>query len=91
MRLLLYGDEVEILRRNYKHTWSSNFEFPQKYITHQTAICFNPRTRNVTGHKKNGLTVNRPTHKHVFDEIVKRITFFNWHKILTKVCLNPAA
>jgi len=21
MRLLLYGDEVEILRRNYKNTW----------------------------------------------------------------------
>jgi uncharacterized protein YsxB (DUF464 family) len=37
-RLLLYGDEVEILRRNYKNTWSSNFEFPQKYITHQIAI-----------------------------------------------------
>ena len=49
MRLLLSGDEVEILRRNYRNTWSGNFEFPQKCITHQTAMCFNPRTRNFTG------------------------------------------
>ena len=54
MRLLLHDDEVKILRKNYKKksTWSSNFEFPQKYITHQIAIYFNSRTRNFTGQKK---------------------------------------
>ena len=49
-----------------RNTCSSNFEFQQKYIAHQTAICFNPRTRNFTGQKKKtGLTFTTPTSKHV--------------------------
>jgi hypothetical protein len=83
MRLLLYGDEAEILRRNYKHTWSSNIEFPQKCITHHTEICFLTHGHAILQDtEKNGLAVNRPTHKHVFDEIVKGIKFCN--KMFTK-------
>jgi hypothetical protein len=93
MRLLLYGDEAEMLRRNYKTTWQSNFEFPQKYITRQTAIYLKPRARSFTGQreKKSRLTFGRPTRKHVyFSEILNRIKFVMAITFCQKVRFQPS-